>query len=64
MVYGVRRVDKLHRSSETVYQQQYQRLVEEADYFISQQLNEGLREHGMRRVGVLEVVIRLSDHLQ
>jgi len=39
-------------------------LVEEANDFVSQQANEGRREHGLRDVGVFEVVVRLSDHFQ
>ena len=39
-------------------------LVEEADDFVSQETNERVGEHGLRDVGVLEVVVRLSDHFQ
>jgi len=40
------------------------RLVEEADDFVSQQTNERLGEHSLRRVGVLEVVVWLCDDLE
>jgi len=39
-------------------------VLEETNDFVSQQTNERWREHGLRDVGVFEVVVRLSDDLE
>jgi len=39
-------------------------LVEEADDLVPKQMNERFGKHGVRDVGVFEVVVRLRDHLQ
>ena len=36
--------------------------VEKADNFVTKETNEGFWEHGVRYIGVLEVVVWLSDH--